>query len=225
MAPPLPPVPGALEIRLTIAMENEEIAYVKQYYSYTGGPPSVSDCVTLATAAFGNAVTYLKSLLSTERSLVSCIVTDLSSLSGARGTYEDTTVGTRAGDPLAPSTSVISSYQISRRYRGGKPRNNWPLGTADDMGGVGEWGAGSVTAFNDGIADYIDANTGLSASSTTLEKQINISYFSGIDWTPYGNPTKYRPVPKPLAVPIVDNVDSIVVRSAVGSVRRRNRTR
>jgi hypothetical protein len=117
----------------------------------------------------------------------------------------------------------LVNYLINRRYRGGRPRGYWPLGSQSDWANNQGWGSSFLSAAGGGLGAFVTGIVGLSAGSTTLLDHVNISYYNGFTNVSYGTPTKYRRVPTPRTVPVIDSISSIVLSSKFGSVRRRIR--
>lgn len=218
----LPPVPDVLRLRLQWHIAENIDVGTSLHFSYSGGPPSDTDATTLAAAGLVEAVAHLYPLLSSANSLEFVGIQDLSSPSGGFGTSGAGTVGSRSGGPLPVGAAVLASCSIRRKYRGGKPRNYWPLGTDSDLADGTTWTGGAVSAFNSGIAGFISGMVGQVGGSTVITGHVNVSYYSGYDTSipPWRGPGFKYP-PKLRAAPVVDPITGVGVSGKPGSQRRR----
>lgn len=221
--PALVDQPNVMRVRTTWELGADLNVASQMHFLWSGTTPDNASCASLATSAHASAVTNLVPLLGTESSLRSVEFTDLSTPSSGTGEHIALTTGTRSGSDIPAGSCVLMNIQIPRRYRGGKPRVYWPLGTASDMDTPTNWLSGSVTAFLAGIAQYIDDIIALTHSGTIMGSLVNISYYSG--FTAVLNPItgRTRDVPTPRTVAITPDVfTGISVNERVGSQRRRN---
>jgi hypothetical protein len=202
----MPNVPGALKVTLDWTIDGDAGAQTVFHLAYTGGPPSATDCATMAANIQTDRVTRFGALLGTNSSMDLVRVLDLSSDMGGEGEAGTTADGSRTGGQVAPATSVVITKQIGRHYRGGHPRSYLPLGMSSDIIG-GLWDTtfanDCATAWRNFITDCLSDGVGCS-----IQEEISVSYVGG------GAP---RVTPKK---------DSIVTYGAnikIGSQRRRNR--
>jgi hypothetical protein len=223
--PALPVVPNVIRCDLAWAIEGDPLAVTRSYFSYINGPPSNADLTAFAAALQAECATVFTSLMADSVSLTSITLTDLSSASGAIGSNETAIVGTRGTELLPPGACAVAHYPITRRYRGGKPRNYWPFGASQDVATSGLWVPLAVTAFQNAIQAFFRVLLGTTQGTTTITHHVNVSYYSG--FTSVQNPIthRWRNVPTLRAAPVVDIIteDSELVGSFIGSQRRRNR--
>lgn len=217
----LPPVAGVLKAQLFFTIQGKVEQGLRFFYNYTGTAPSSTNCVTLSSDIFTEAESAIIPLLGGDNYLTSCVVTDLSSDTGAVGETTGDTEGTYSGDPVPSGAAVVCSYEILRRYRGGHPRSYWPLGTSSALLGDALWDSTFVDSVKEAVSDTIGSIFGVTAGPTTVGEQVNVSYYQG--FTSVENPLthRYRNVPTLRATPQVDVVQSIIARSYVGSLRKR----
>lgn len=219
--PALPAVPQVLKYVTSWKVDADTTAIQVNYWSYSGGPPSGANLATMAAAAVTDGSTAFQSLCQAAIGMESCEITDLTSSSAAQASGGTPWAGTRTGGALAPGTAVVVSHSISRRYRGGKPRNYLPLGVSTDITGAGIWSATPLAAFTAGWATYKAAILG-SGTGCTITNQVNVSYYHGS--TPETLPSgRVRNKPTLRAVPLVDIINSSHAEAIIGSQRRRNR--
>lgn len=220
--PPLPAVPNVLRVQQGWSASSDTTILSTQYYRYSGGPPTTTDAQTFAADIYslwaGNA-----GLWDPTTFLDGVTVTDLSSSGGALGGHAQTTDGTRVGGPLPGSACALVAYSITRRYRGGKPRNYLPWGTDDDVNNRQTWIGSFTTAVDSAIAAIRTGTIGLASGTTTITDQVNVSYYDG--FTSVQNPVthRWRNVPTVRAVPVVDTIVTFSVKPNIASQRKRNR--
>lgn len=224
--PALPFVANVIKITFTFAVGDDTNAQCRFYWGYTGGPPSATDCATLAGSIRAAFNAQLKSQLFTSSSLTSTKVLDLSSATGAQGVDTTSISGTRAGTGLPAGVCTIINLGIARRYRGGKPRIYLPFGVAGDLATLGHWTPAFVTGNAAAWVAFQGAVTGLTSGSTVLTTQKNVSYFQGYNapvTLPSGRVKQTAKVRS--SVPTPDTVTGVSMNNKPGSQRRRNLTR
>jgi len=219
--PALPDVAKVIKIALTFSLDEDLGARVNFFKRYSGVAPSASQITTFA----GDINTLfdtsdMKSLLSSTYALedVECI--DLSSSTAATG-HDDTGVtGTRGGDIVPASACMVVSHRVSRRFRGGHPRNYWPFGVQADMQDAQTWTDAFVTEV-DGIVDtFYGGINALGWASAGGIDSVNVSYYEGftVFITPSG---RAKNISTPRAVPLVDTITAHSPRHGIGSQRGR----
>lgn len=220
--PALPAVPGVLRIIFDWTVGSDITVGCRLFYAYTGAAPSSADCLSLATDIHGYAVDSLNPLLSSGQFLDSVRVTDMASDTGGDATYALVSAGTRAGSQNPASVCIVEQHKITRRYRGGKPRTYWPFGVDEDLLTPQLWTTTFVAAMNSGFAAFTAAVSALTAGTTDVNDQVNVSYYSG--FTPVLNPVtgRTRDVPKlRVGGPVTDTINSSIADQTIGSQRRR----
>ena len=210
-----------MRIRMLWTIQGKEDQGLRFFMKYTGGPPATADLLYFLGIVKAEADSALPALFSPDNVITGWIAEDLSSSMGAVAELTDSTAGSGASDYIPSGTCVVSSYEISRRYRGGHPRSYWPLGISTELTNSGTWTSGFVSSCQSAIDSVIDSLPASTHGSTTIVGQVNVSYYDG--FTSVENPIthRYRNVPTLRATPAVDVVNSIVVRPYVGSMRRR----
>jgi len=224
--PTLPDYPEVLKIRTGFTIGADASVSVTQHFVYSGTAPTDTVCTTLSDDILGFALSALPSVLSTENTIDYVSVQDLTTSTAGYGETVQVTAGTETGAPLPAATCVLASAHIARRYRGGKPRNYWPLGTATDLLNPSAWDTGSVTNFDTQIAAYINAIVGHSAAGTTIGAWVSISYYEG--FTAVTNPItgRTRDIPTVRSVAIApDTVLSMAISPRPATQRRRSQQR
>lgn len=221
--PPLPPYAQCLAVRHMFDVGDDVSVATRLHYTYTGTAPSDATCATIAQDIYNSEVTNIVPVLGADNSITGVSVQDLTTSSSGFGEYIHQTTGTEAGTPLAAGTAVLLNIRIARRYRGGKPRTYWPLGTSSDLTNPNEWANASINAFKAAIGQVIDDTIALSVAGTTMGTMVNLSYYEG--FTAVLNPItgRTRDVPKVRSVAIAPDVFiGIAINPRPASQRRRN---
>lgn len=217
--PALPTVPNVLRADLHWSISSDVNARTSLFFAYSGTAPNGTDCESLANTivtAMGSWGEYWD----VDTTLLGCTVTDLSSSSGGVGAHNVSIAGTRP-NPMSGATSVLVNYQISRRYRGGKPRSYLPWGDAGDIGNRQTWNATRVGLWGTALAEFFAACIGATAGGTTISQHVNVSYYSG--FTVITSPTtgRARNVPTLRGTPVVSTISSFTVSTKIANQRRR----
>jgi hypothetical protein len=224
--PALPDYPNVLKVRTLFTIGSDTDVSTTLHFLYSGTAPTDAVCSTIAGDLQGFSVSALQAVLGNENTLDGVTVQDLTSATAGYGEDLTVTDGTETGAPLPAATCVLASAAIARRYRGGKPRNYWPLGTSTDLLNPSAWVGASVTAFDVAIAAYINDIVGWTVSGTTVGAWVSISYYEG--FTSILNPVtgRTRDVPKVRAAAITpDTVLSMAISPRPATQRRRSQQR
>lgn len=221
--PALPPVPGVLRVDFNLAIGGLATALVRTHWAYVGGPPSAADCVSIANSIQAAYAAHILPHSTQQGGIESVTVVDLNTLTGAQGT--STTgfqVGAGGTGQISRGTSVLLNYHVARRYRGGKPRSYWPWGAASDINALGDWGNPSPANWLAGYTAFASAVAAVTAGTTNVGTQRNVSYFSGYTLGP-AQPGGFRK--KQLALraggPLQEPITGVTVAFKPGTQRRR----
>lgn len=219
--PPLPTVPNVLRTDLIWSTSGDIDLDSRLFFRYSGGPPSVTDATTFASDIY-TAMAAQDPQWGSDVVLTNAIVTDLSASTGARGEESSSAPGGKTPGALAASTCLLINYHISRRYRGGKPRNYLPWLVDTDLQNRRAWSTAAVAAAEGALSTFFSAVIGLTSGSTTITDHVNISYYDG--FTVVTSPTtgRARNVPKVRTTPIVDTITGFAGSTRPASQRRRN---
>lgn len=192
------------------------------FVKYSGTAPTQAQLVTLCGSVITAWTNDLKSLANGECELTGVTIEDLSSSTAAVASVGAAVSGTLAGGNLSGGTALVVSYEISRRYRGGHPRGYWPFGSSTTLNDAQDWTTGYVTSATSGFQAFFAAVLAAVWTGGGTLTQVNVSYFSG--FTVVTNPITHRArnVPTLRGTPVVDTVNSLIVRGHPGSQRRRN---
>jgi hypothetical protein len=106
-------------------------------------------------------------------------VTDLSSAVGAQSEHNGSVAGTIGGGPLPAGVAVCSSFDIARRYRGGRPRVYLPWGSDASLDTPTAWTTDFLTNVSTGMTAITSGFSGMSEDGTTVDAHSNVSYYEG----------------------------------------------
>ncbi len=220
--PALPDVPGVVRTALSGTFASGQVWLTRYYMHYTGTAPTNAQLATYDAAAVTAYGADLKSLVDSDRVLTQVESVDLTSPTSA----VDITAASVAGSgsstlELPAQIAVVTSYEIARRYRGGHPRGYWPFGATANILSPGQWTAAFVASALTGFNSYFSAIVGAGWTGAGTITHVNVSYYEG--FTVVTSPTtgRARNVPTLRGTPLVDTVNSVVVRQSFGTQRRR----
>lgn len=220
--PALPNVPGVIRTHIILGDETQGQAGSRFFIQYTGGPPSSADMVALATsvsAAFGS---HLAPLYASPNAVGDITCEDLSSSTGAVGTFASSVTGSRSGTELPANCTAQIAFQISRRYRGGKPRIYLPLGVEGDLNDKASWDNTFIGLVNAGWSAFMVEILATSGLGISLVNHVNVSYYSGPNTsTPPWRGPGFKYPPKLRTTPVIDQIVSHSLSPKIGSQRRR----
>lgn len=220
--PPLPVTPSAvLSITLHDDLNGDANVATKLYWAYSGGPPSNSDCDTIAAGVATHAGTYLGPLRSNTQSIFRIDVVDLATANGGVAQHASAVAGTLTGGVLPDVTCALMNMRIARRYRGGKPRKYFPWGDETKLNTDGRtWTTGFITLCNTNWASFVTHLNSVTGGTTNLTGPVNVSYYRG-----YSAPTIVNNRAKNhlavRATPVVDSILSGSLATIIGTQRRR----
>jgi hypothetical protein len=166
---------------------------------------------------------HLLPLFSTQVNTAEVMVTDLTSMSAARGIVSSRRVGTRPGLPNGAAVAALINFKVARRYRGGKPRVYVPFFVSSDLTPGLTW---SATALEEGTAAWTAFMAGVltdTPSTLTVVDQVNVSYYEGFEVVTdlrtgrSRNVSQLRP-----GGPAVDTITRFSINPKLGSQRGRN---
>jgi hypothetical protein len=177
----------------------------------------------MAAAFVGNGFTAFALLAGNTVGMDSCMVTDLTTPASGQGSGGSAWVGSGGTALLAPGTAALVNHQISRRYRGGKPRTYLPLGVSSDVNTSGLWTTAFVAAVEAAYGVYVVDCLG-SGIGCSLDKFVNVSYYEPPNVV-ITNPVtgRVRNQSTRRATPLIDVINSDTVAQKIASQRRRNR--
>lgn len=221
--PPLPSYPNVLRVTTDFSLSNDMDVSTRLHFLWSGTAPDNAVCTTIASDIQALAVTNLLPLMSAAVDLLGIKVVDLTSDTAGAGEFATTHAGTRGAGPYLPAeTCALWNQQISRRYRGGKPRSYWPFGLSTDLASPQAWGSGAITDFEVGLNAYFGGIEGITESGTIVGALCSVSYYSGFNTTGPDLEGRYHYPPKVRSVAITpDLVTLVAINPKPASQRRR----
>lgn len=218
----VPPFPASPCVRVALdylATDSTE-AGSRFYLSYSGAAPSAGNCVTLAGDIATAWNTDLASLVSSEFSLVNVDVQDLATETGAHGAATVSHPGTMSGEGEPSQVATNVEFNISRRYRGGKPRMYLPAPSNSAQLDQAHWTDDFVGDVNTGMAAFFTAIGALSVGSMGDLAHVSLSYYNMFkNVTNSSGRTRAAPTYRDTA--LVDPVTGYSCKGLMGSQRRR----
>lgn len=149
------------------------------HYKYSGSAPSPSDLTAMGDVLAAAWALYMTPLQDADTSLVSVKLTDLTSAFSAQVDDPAVTPGTRAGNYLPASASVLITYDVDFRYRGGHPRNYLSVGVQGDLNTAQQWEGTFVTTATTAWNDTINGPVGNTYGSTAIASLGMVSLRTG----------------------------------------------
>jgi hypothetical protein len=175
MGAPYPPVPNTIRFRLQ-GSGSGEIWENVLYYQYSGVRPTISSMDALCNSVAAQFAGQMAPMMHTATALEQVNGVDLTDLNGVEGTAVLHTPGTRVGGTLPLSTSMLVSYPVAARWKGGHPRSYLVVGADADLLDAMHW----VTTFVNGVAaawnTFLSNVTGLTSGGTTLSGHVTVRY-------------------------------------------------
>lgn len=220
--PALPPVSKCLRYQFDFLTGPNTKAGSRLFFRYSGGPPASADCGALAGIASGAFAASLASFMSNDYDLSGVVCTDLDTASGFTGQDLSVVPGTAAFHPPDIASATLINHHIDRRYRGGKPRTYFPLGTTNSMAADdAHWTTAYQTALESAYSAFTAAIIGSSSGTTTITDALNVSFYSGVD-APITLPSgRVKQASAIRGTPLTDVIRSSAVNLLIASQRRR----
>lgn len=218
--PALPNVPNVVRLEHLFHLDEDTRAKVRSFWRYVTGPPTQAELDTAVIAVKLAFSTNMPSVLHNAWSMAETILTDLSSPSAPVSSLGGSVAGALAGERLTAAACLLQSNEIARRFRGGHPREYWPLGNADHTADSQTWTDAFVTSCTTDLGLYETAvKAALAVFGGTVGK-VAVSYHQGN--TVFIGPTgRARNISNVRATPIVDTILSTKVQKGIASQRRR----
>jgi hypothetical protein len=218
--PPLPAAPSTAKIQLHGIMGTDTDVLNTFHCQFTGAP-QVQDMNDWALAVSNAWNAHLADLVASDYTLSDVICTDLTSDIGAIGQNAQNYKGTATGNSVPAGVSLIMQFGISRRYRGGHPRQYIAGVASSSLQNENQWSATAISAWEAAYNLFMGAVKDFYTSNVTGTNIVNVSYVKGHTWTQDARGNWHR-VPVYRDAPVFDIVGAYTVNPTVGSMRRRN---
>lgn len=219
--PPLPDVAKVVKIVLKWSDTLNADIITRFFVRYSGTAPTDAELVNFCDDCIGFYTSSLKGLQQSGYALIEIEATDLSSPTAAFGAQSGSVAGDRAGGPIGAGEAVVISYEVQRRYRGGHPRGYFPFGVSDDLQTQQTWTADFTAEVDSSWAAFFTALEADVWSGGGALEHVNVSYYSGFTVVTDPITGRARNVPTPRGAAVVDIVSGHIVRTRVGTQRRR----
>jgi hypothetical protein len=190
------------------------------FLGYTGSAPSGANCTTLAGDIESAWTSHIAPLIDQNTALKEIDVLDIATDSGLSGQWTGTSAGGLTGTPVPGFIATNVEFNISRRYRGGKPRMFLPSADTSDQLDGSHWNSTYVSAVNAGVAAFFAAIEALSVGSMGTLDHVNLSYYKG--FTNIANSSgRERAVPTYRAAALLDPVVGYSCKAEMSTQKRR----
>lgn len=220
--PALPSVAQVIKIKETWSVGLDVDVLTHHYLHYSGAAPTNAELQTLCVGVGGSIGAHFLAQMDTATEIARIDAVDLSSPSSAIAFANIGSAGTNTNFKLDGSSGTNVQSVIARRYRGGKPRTCWPIGTAFDLGNRQQWSPTYITGFSTLHAAFESDVLSLTWTGGGTLTFVSVSYFEG--FTSVQNPVthRWRNIPSlRVGGPVVDPVTGFLVHQSVGQVSRR----
>ena len=177
---PLANVNNHLAIVLQWGIGEDVRAQTKLHAHYSdSSPPSGANLNTLAGVVHTAYATNLKPLCTSQVTLRTILITDLSDNTIPVGIWTGSEVGSLAAGGNNPANiCVCMNHKVARRYKGGHPRNYFPFGGTLSQSDAQTWSGGFIGTVNTGWANFAGALLG-ATPPPQLDHMANVSYVLG----------------------------------------------
>lgn len=219
--PPLPDVAKVLKVALVGSDGINTDVVTRFYIRYSGSAPDSAALDTYAGRVKDAWNARLSGNVNEAESLIRVDVTDLTSATGAIGSWAGSAPGVATGVVVPLDTAVVVSYKIARRYRGGHPRGYWMMGEGSDLDSPQRWTTAFISSVQAVMEDFFTDLMGSAWGGAGTLEHVNVSYFHG--FTVVTDPTtgRARNVPTVRGSAVVDPIVALVARLRIGTQRRR----
>jgi len=190
------------------------------FLHYSGGTPTGADCTTLANQIEAAYAAHIAALVVPGTALKEVDVLDIASDRGLSGQWSGSTAGTEAGAALPAQVALNVEYGIARRYRGGKPRGYWPMGSETDLLNASDWGPAFITSSQNAVIAFFNQLEAYAGIPANPFRHVNLSYYSGFK-NVTNSSGRERAVPQYRPQALHDDITGYFSKVVLGSQRRR----
>jgi hypothetical protein len=216
---PLPASP-CVRVRLNYLQLDNFDAGSRFFLSYAGSAPSGANCTALASSIAAAWSTHLAASVSNGVALKEVDVLDIATDSGLSGQWTGSEPGTDISGDLPSQVAGNVEFQISRRYRGGKPRMFMPGPSSDAQLDVGHFNAGYINSLNSAMTAFMAEIAALDIGSMGALAHVNLSYYKS--FTNITNSSgRERAVPTYRSAALVEPIVGYSTKALMGSQKRR----
>lgn len=217
--PPLPASP-CVRVRLDYTSTSSTELGSRFFLSYSGTAPTGANCNTLASDVAAAWASHIAGIVNDAYSLVEVDVLDIATLSGNSGLWTGTNTGSEGSNSLPGNVASNVEFDISRRYRGGKPRMYLPPSGNANLATLDHWTSGWQTTVNAAVAAFFAEIEALTIGAMDTLQHVNLSYYQG--FTNITNSSgRERAVPTYRSSAKLDTITGYALKLVIGSQRRR----
>jgi hypothetical protein len=180
----------------------------------------VADLNTLATNVKTEVNGYLLPHITEQIFFTEVVCLDIATDTGNVGVWSGSIAGGLTGAGAPEDAAMQITFDIGRRYRGGKPKIFLPPSSAANVSTLNSWDSTMIAALQNDWGSMMAAILAGTYSSFTLTDNVNVSYYHGftVFTTPSG---RARNIPTQRSTPLVDNITNHTARIEIASQRRR----
>jgi len=215
----LPAVPNVARIVYHHTLGTDSNVVNANHCRFTGTTDEAS-LNNWALAITNSWVTHIAPLVSSALVLNAVEVVDLTSNTAAEGSNVANHPGTGAVPAVPANVALVISYQINRRYRGGRPRQYMAGLSANELSDEDHWLTTTINSWEAAYELHQTTVAQFSGGSVTASAIVNVGYYSNHTWEQdqHGN---WHKIPTLLSSPHVDVVNGYIAQPIVGTQRRR----
>jgi hypothetical protein len=219
--PLLPPVAKVVRVDLHGHMAGDANIQQRLFFQYAGSL-NTADATTWATAMATALKTFVAGGLVNEFTQDYLELTDLSSTTSPQVAVPASQVGGDSGIAPPAGLAFVLSYQIQRRYRGGKPRTYLAGVSATHLLTANSWNPTIEAAELAGWITFLTAcATTPGGTAIGAITHVNVSYYAGFINHTYPS-GRVKAIPSPRITPLVDVITNVRSNNTPASQRRRN---
>jgi hypothetical protein len=214
--PALPAVPQVLKVVVQgNTSEASPVTWANvMHFAYSGTAPSGTVCNTIAAeiGTLWNSHMAAECPSPTVQNLVE--VFDLTSSTSGSGSDGSVHAGTRGGDEIPANVAMLVNCPISRRYRGGHPRQYLIVGGNADFLDAAHWSTAFTAEVQTHWQAFMSGIVGYSTGGCTISNFVSVSYYS----------KEVNPIPPyRRTIPLVDDItiSTCFTEQQMASQRRR----
>lgn len=190
-------------------------------YSYGGSGNPTQGEVNAVAGIFSNAFDgRVMTAVNSDITHTTTVVTPLDAPDTLVGTSTGNVAGSISGATTPASCSVLASYTIGTRWRGGRPKNYWPSMSGAQLQDPSLWHADDLSAYSTSYGEFVGDVVGNGNGAVVIGAQGMVSYVESVV---SGSP----PVSTPGVLrdpPVFFPFTSTTFRALIGSQRRRIRS-
>lgn len=209
--PTLPDVDQVFKIVVEGTNQGQNWANVF-HAQWEGTSPSSVDCISIAEDVWDAYAADFLPVIQENAVLQQVTVTDLTTTSGSVGGWTASQAGGDTGPTLTAGASIVVSWRIARRYRGGKPRTYLPPPSQDEIVDTSHY---KDTYVADVLAAAVAFRNDVNGITSTDISGLELGCVSYYDKASVPTPPHLR------ATPLFEPFTDISVNTRIDSQRRR----